>query len=122
MLNSVAAGRRLALRATAFQLAAAALVALAFLFQGVTSAVAAGLGGLAVALGGLAASWIAFGKGVSPATGALGRVVAGMLLKWCVVVLVVALALAWLKLPALPLLAGLVTVTLVFVVTNSIQR
>lgn len=122
MLNSVAAGRRLALRAIAFQLTAALLVALVFLIQGVASALAAGMGGLAVALGGLLASWVAFGKGVSPATGALGRVVAGMLLKWCVVILVVALALAGFKLPALPLLVGLVIVTLVFVVTNSIQR
>lgn len=122
MLNSVAAGWRLALRATAFQLVAALLVALAFLPAGMKPAVSAGVGGLAVALGGLAASWVAFGKDVSPAMGALGRVVAGMLLKWCVVILVVALALAGLKLPPLPLLVGLVMATLVFVVTHSIRR
>lgn len=122
MLNSVAAGRRLALRATAFQLVAALLVALAFLFKGAAWAIAAGVGGAAVALGSLLAGWVAFGKGVSPATGALGRVVAGMLLKWCVVIVAVALALAVFGLPPLPLLAGLVAATLVFVVTNSIQR
>ena len=122
MLNSVAAGRRLALRATAFQLAAALLVALAFLPKGAVWSIAAFVGGLAVALGGLLAAWVSFGKGVSPATGALGRVVAGMLLKWCVVIAVVALALAVFSLPALPLLAGLVATTLVFVVTHSIQR
>ncbi len=122
MLNSVAAGRRLALRATAFQLVAALAVALAFLPKGTTWALSGGTGGLAVALGSLLAGRVVLGGGVSPATGALGRVVFGMLLKWCVVIAVVALALAVWKLPPLPLLAGLVAATLVFVVTHSIQR
>ena len=61
---------------------------------------AAGLGGAAIALGGWLSSVIALGGGVNPSTGALARLLAGVALKWVVVVAVLLLAAVdvdWLK-------------------------
>lgn len=106
MLNSVAAGRRLALRAVVCQLGAVMLVALAFLVQGGPAAAAAALGGLAGVLGNLLAAWIALGGGVVPARAAFFRLWLGTLLKWVVVVTVLVLALAVWRLAPLPMLVG----------------
>lgn len=107
VLNSVAAGRRLALRAVVCQLGAVALVALAFLVQGGQAAAAAALGGLAGVLGNLLAATVALGGGVVPARAAFLRLWLGTLLKWVAVVTVFVLALAVWRLAPLPMLAGL---------------
>ena len=78
MLNSVAAGRRLVLRAAVWQTAAVLLVALLFLLRGVPQAVAAAVGGLAIVAGALLAAWLAFGGGVLGAVSAVLRLVGGM--------------------------------------------
>lgn len=106
MLNSVAAGRRLARRAVAYQavaVGAAALVGLAF---GAGSALAVVVGGGAVALGAaLSAAW-SLRRDVVPSGVALARMVGGVVLKWCVVFLLFSAGLLLWRLPALPLLAG----------------
>ena len=73
MLNSAAAGRRLALRVVAFQALATLLTAGACLTIGSRAALAALAGGGAMTLGSLAAAWGAFGGGVAGAGVALGR-------------------------------------------------
>ena len=103
MLNSVAAGRRLVLRAAVWQTAAVLLVALLFLLRGVPQAVAAAVGGLAIVAGALLAAWLAFGGGVLGAVSAVLRLVGGMVVKWVVVI-----GAGLYKLPPLPLLAGVV--------------
>lgn len=110
MLNSVATGRRLALRAAAWQLLAALLVAALFLLRGLPQALAAALGAGAMLAGGLVAARLALGGGggVLPAGAAMLRLVLGMLLKWLVVFAVLAVGIGAWKLPPLPLLAGLV--------------
>lgn len=109
MLNSVATGRRLVLRAAVWQTGAVLLVALLFLPRGVPQAVAAAVGGLAIVAGALLAAWMAFGGGVLGAVSAMLRLVAGMLVKWVVVIGVLVIGAGLYKLPPLPLLAGVVT-------------
>ncbi|SOD55849.1 hypothetical protein SAMN06296416_10846 [Pseudoxanthomonas wuyuanensis] len=109
MLNSVAVGRRLALRAAAYQLLAVGLVAALFLLRGLPQALAAALGGLAMLAGGLVAARLALGGGVIPAGAAMLRLLAGVVLKWAVVFAVLLVGLGAWKLPPLPLMAGLLT-------------
>ena len=77
MLNSAAAGRRLALRVVAVQALATLLTALACLMIGPRAALAALAGGGAMTLGSLGAAWGAFGGGVVGAGTALGRLLLG---------------------------------------------
>lgn len=104
--DPIAAGRRSALRAAAIQAVAVVPVALAFLLQGVPAALAALVGGLALAAGNAAAAWLSL-RGIERAQVAFARLLAGMLAKWCVVVVVLAVALRVWHLPPLPLLCGL---------------
>lgn len=122
MLNSVAAGRRLALRAVGCQLVAVMLVALAFLLQGPGAALAAGTGGLGVALGNALAARIALGGGVVVAGAAFVRLLAATLLKWLVAITVLAIALAVWRLAPLPLLAGFATALVVYPISLNFLR
>lgn len=108
MLTSVAVGRRLAQRAIAWQAVAVAVTALVFLAKGTGWALAAGLGGAAIALGGWLSSVIALGGGVNPSTGALARLLAGVALKWVVVVAVLLLGVGMAGLSPVPMLAGVI--------------
>ena len=108
VLTSVAVGRRLAQRAIAWQAVAIAVTALAFLAKGADWALAAGLGGAAIALGGWLSSVIALGGGVNPSTGALARLLAGVALKWVVVVAVLLLGVGMAGLSPVPMLAGVI--------------
>jgi F0F1-type ATP synthase assembly protein I len=107
VLNSVAAGRRLALRAVGCQLAVVLLLALAFLFRGWAPAVAVLAGGSGVALGHALAAQVALGGGVVGAGPAFARLVLATLLKWVVAITFFAVALVVWRLAPLPMLAGL---------------
>jgi ATP synthase protein I len=108
VLTSVAVGRRLAQRALVWQAVAVAVTALAFLAKGGAWALAAVLGGAAIAIGGWLSSVIALGGGVNPSAGALARLLAGMALKWVVVVAVLLLGTGMVGLPPVPMLAGVI--------------
>ena len=120
--NSVAAGRRLAQRAIAWQAVATVLVALAFLVKGLPWSLAALVGGGAVTLAARVAAMVALGGGVSPAGTAFARLLVGMALKWLLVLVTVVVALAVFRLPGIPLLAGVIAATLALVLANSIRR
>ena len=122
MHDPLSAGRRLASRATAWQAGAAALVALAFLPFGAPSALAAVVGGGAVVAGTALAALMALGGGIQPAGMAIGRLVAGVMLKWVVVLAVLTLGMGVFKLPPLPMLVGVLAVTLAFVLANLLKR
>ena len=117
MLNSAAAGRRLALRVVAMQAVATLLTAGACLTIGPRAALAALAGGAAMTLGGLAAAWGAFGGGVAGAGVALGRLLLGTAVKWLVVATGLYLAMAVWRLPAVPALAGAAMAAAAFVVS-----
>lgn len=123
MFNSLVANRRLALRMVAVQAAVATLVALSFLLQAPKAALAAGIGGGAVALGSLVLAWRSMLGPAYSAGLALGRLISGLLLKWFVVLGALYLSLARLDLPPLPLLAGMVaTMAAAFLTQRSKAR
>ena len=107
MHNPLIVGRRTALRLAAVQAAVTAALALAFLLQGASAAMAAAVGGAAATVGGAALAWRAVSGGPVSATTALLRLFGGIALKWLVIVATLYLALARFELPPLPLLLGL---------------
>lgn len=122
MLNSVAAGRRLALRAVGCQLAAVMLVALAFLLQGPGAALATAVGGMGVVLGNALAARVALGGGVVVAGAAFARLLVATLLKWLVAMTVLAIALAVWRLAPLPMLAGFATALVAYPISLNLLR
>lgn len=108
MRNTTTAGQQLALRTVAVQVAAVALLAACFLPIGSRAAVAVLLGGFAIVLSSWAAARVAFTRRAQSAEAALLRLVAGMLLKWFVVIAVLLLGILSLKLAPLYVLVGLV--------------
>jgi F0F1-type ATP synthase assembly protein I len=120
--NPLAAGRRLARRAIAWQAVATALVALAFLAKGLPSVLAVLAGGGAVTLAAWLSALVALGGGVSPAGTAFARLLMGMVLKWLLVLVAIVIALGLFRLPGLPLMAGVIAATLALVLANSIRR
>lgn len=106
VLNSVAAGRRLARRATVYQAVAVCAAALASLAFGLESAFAVVVGGGAVTAGtALSAAWSLRGD-VVPSGVALSRMIGGLVLKSCLIFILFTVGLLLWRLPALPLLAG----------------
>lgn len=108
MFTIAAEGRRLVRRAVIWQAAAVAVAALAFLAKGADWALAVALGGGAVALGGWLSSVVALGGGANPGMVALARLVAGMGLKWAVVVVALLFGMSGAGLPPLPMVLGVV--------------
>ncbi|MGJ7903468.1 hypothetical protein [Lysobacter sp. 1R34A] len=122
MHDPLSAGRRLASRAIAWQFGAMALAALAFYPLGASHALAAAVGGGATVAGSLVAARMALGGGVQPAGMVVGRLLAGVIFKWVVVLAVLGLGMAWWRLPPLPMLVGLLAATLAFVLANLLKR
>jgi ATP synthase protein I len=122
VLNSLSANRRLAFRMVAVQGLVATVVALAFLLQDVQAALAAAVGGGAVALGSLVLAWRSMMGPAYSAGLALARMVSGLILKWFVVLGALYLSLARLGLPPLPLLAGLVATLAASFLTHAIKE
>jgi len=115
--DPIAASRRIALRAVAVQgLAVALLTAGCLLGWAPRDALAVAIGGMAGALGNAAAAVMALGGGIAPARVAFGRLMLGVVAKWCVAIALFAFALAIWRLPPLPMLLGLAAGTLVYLV------
>lgn len=108
MLNSLASGRRLALRLVLLQLAVALMVGLAFLPLGRREAAAAAGGAMMVALGTAMLS-LRFFSGPVGAGMALSRLLTGMILKWVVMAGGLYVLLARWQMPGLAVLAGMAT-------------
>ena len=103
-------GYRLVVRVVLLQTGCALLVAsLYFAYRGASSGIAALAGGLIVAVGSAVFGWRAFAPGVAGAAVLSRAMFAGVALKWLWFVLALYLALARLKLEAVPLLVGLAT-------------
>lgn len=113
MLNSLDAGRRLALRTVLLQLAVTLVVCAMFLPKGQREAVSAAAGGFTVALGTALMSVQALGRLVGGAA-AFTRLLIGLLLKWAVVVGGLGLILFKYKLPPLAAVTGLVAAYAVY--------
>jgi ATP synthase protein I len=108
VLNSLASGRRLALRLLLWQLFAALCVGLVFaVSSGLREAIAAGAGATVVALGTALLSARVFSR-VSGAGIALGHFLTGMILKWMVIIGGMVAIMFQYKLPPLAAITGLV--------------
>jgi F0F1-type ATP synthase assembly protein I len=106
VLNSVAAGRRLAQRTAAVQAAVTLATALVCLLSGRDAALGELVGCGSMTLGGLAPAWSAFGGGVEGAGMALGRLLLGLAAKWVIVIVGIFLAIGIWHLPPMAVLAG----------------
>lgn len=122
MDNSLAAGRRLAVQVVLAQVAVAVIAGLAFLARGIPAAVAALAGGLVVAVGTCLLALPVFVPALAGGGTMLARFAFGTLLKWVVVIVGFYLILAYWRLPALPVLVGLVAALLVNLVILGIKR
>ena len=120
MYDPIAAGRRSALRATAVQAAVALVLALAFLVQGGGHAIAAGIGGGALALGNWIAARVSL-SGIVPARVAFARLLVGVGLKWGIALGIFAIALGVWRLPPLPMVAGLAAGSLAYLVALNLR-
>ncbi len=107
MINSLASGRRLALRIILLQFAMAAIVGLTFLTQGRREALAAAAGAAVVALGTALLAWRTF-AGLGGGGMTMWRVMSGMVLKWIVIFGGLIAILGQWKLPPLAAITGLV--------------
>lgn len=106
MLNSLASGRRLALRLLLWQLFAAVIVGLVFATLGLREAIAAAAGATIAAVGTALLSVRVFSQ-VGGAGMALGLLLTGMILKWMVIIGgMIAIMFQW-KLPPLAAITGL---------------
>jgi F0F1-type ATP synthase assembly protein I len=119
--DPIATGRRAAMRAVAIQAAVATLVPLAFLALGTRHALAAVVGGIAMLAGNGLAVAVALGGGIQPARAAFARLLLGTLVKWVVVLAVVAVAWEAWRLPPLPTLAGLVAGVLAYLLALNLR-
>ena len=112
MQNSIAAGRRLAVRVVLAQLGVTSLIAAGFLLAGWRHGLAALCGGGVVALGTALLALRLFGPGPAGAGTVLARLVVGSVLKWGVIALGLYLALVKAALPGFPVLAGVIAALL----------
>lgn len=112
----MAAGRRLARRVAAYQVAATLAAALVCLIWGAQAGFGALAGGLAMTAGSALAGWGAFAGGVASGGVLLGRLLLGTALKWIVVAIGLYLAIAVWRLPPVTVLAGAVVATLAWLV------
>jgi ATP synthase protein I len=107
VLNSLASGRRLALRIILLQLAVAAIVGIAFLPQGFRACIAGAAGAMIVALGTALLATRTF-AGLGSAGMTMGRLLSGMVLKWMAIIGGLIIILGQYKLPPLAAITGLV--------------
>jgi F0F1-type ATP synthase assembly protein I len=101
-------GKRMVVRVVLLQAGCAALVASAFLvFKGAHQGLAALVGGLIVAVGSAVLGWRVFKPGIADGATIMTAMYAGVVLKWLWFAIAFYLAIARLKLDAVPLFIGI---------------
>ena len=112
MLNSIAAGRRLALRVVLAQAGVTLLAAAGFSLAGWRSGFGVLAGGGVVVLGTAVLALRMFATGPTGAGEALARMIVGNLLKWIVIGVGLYVVLAKVGLPGGPVIAGVIAALL----------
>ncbi len=108
MQNSIAAGRRLAIRVVCAQLGVTALVAAGFAFADWRSGLAALCGGSVVAAATSVLALRMFAAGPSSAGMVFARMIVGNMLKWGVIAIGLYLTMVKAGLPGLPVMCGVI--------------
>jgi ATP synthase protein I len=108
MQNSIAAGRRLAIRVVCAQLGVTLLVAAGFAFADWRSGVAALCGGSVVAVATSVLALRMFAAGPSSAGMVFARMIVGNMLKWGVIAIGLYLTMVKAGLPGLPVMCGVI--------------
>lgn len=122
MQNSIAHGRRVAVRTVILQICAVAIVGMGFCFWGWRSGAAAWYGGMVIALGNALFAWRLFADGVAPTQRVARAVYAAEVLKWVWLAVALYLATAVFALAGLPLIVGVVVAQLAFWVAVGLIR
>jgi F0F1-type ATP synthase assembly protein I len=112
--NSIAHGRRVAVRTVIFQLCAMGLVGLGFCAGGWQSGLAAGCGGGVIVIGNALFAWRLFADGVTSSRRAARAVYAAEVLKWFWLAFALYFAIAVVHLASLPLIVGVIAAQLAF--------
>jgi ATP synthase protein I len=112
----------MARRAVLFQGIAVLATVLACLFLGWKASLAALLGGGALLVGGAVAAWLVLSGGVASAGVVMTRMFTGLVLKWVVVFAALLLGLVAWRLPALPLLLGLLAALIAQFIAAATRR
>ena len=120
--NSIAHGRRVAVRTVVFQLCAIGLVGLGFCAGGWQSGLAAWYGGAVIVIGNALFAWRLFADGIAPTQRIARSVYAAEVLKWVWIALALYLAVAVFKLASAPLILGVVAAQLAFWVAVGLIR
>ncbi len=105
--NSIANGRRVAVRTTLLQIGVTVVVALIASMLGWRIGMATLAGGAIIAVGNGLFAIRLFGRGIAPARNVLHSVYAAEIIKWFWLLLALTLAIAVLKLPFVGLIAGI---------------
>lgn len=106
MSDATPSGIRLVFRTMQLQAGAAVLAGLLFALAGTDEGLAALVGGGIATIGTLILGWRMFATGVAPGAVLLSGSLLGTVLRWIWLVGAMWCALSWLRLPALPLIAG----------------
>jgi len=112
MQNSIAAGRRLAIRVVCAQIGVTAVVAAGFLFAGWRSGLATLCGGSVVAAATAVFALRLFAASPASAGMVFARLIVGNVLKWAVIALGLYLTMVKAGLPGLPVICGVVAALL----------
>jgi ATP synthase protein I len=114
MYNSIAHGRRMAARMVLLQIGAISILGLGFCAMGWRAGATAWWGGSVVAIGNALFAWRLFANGIAPTHKALRSVYAAEVLKWFWMLGMFYLAVAVLKVPALPFVVGIIVAQVAF--------
>jgi len=105
-----------------FQFGVVALVGLGFCVSGWQAATAAWAGGAVIAAGNALFAWRLFADGIAPTRRIARSVYAAEALKWAWLALALYLAIAVIKLPFLPFVAGIAAAQVAFWISLAVIR
>lgn len=105
-----------------FQIGVVGVVGLGFCAAGWSAGVAAFIGGAVIVIGNALFAWRLFADGVAPTRRIVRSVYSAEVLKWCWLAVALYLAVAVLKIAALPFVVGLIAAQVAFWISLAVVR
>jgi ATP synthase protein I len=122
MHTPIDAGRHLNQRATVWQLIGGLILALVFLYWGGMAALAAGYGAWVMAAGSYVAGRRTYVQAAPDSNAALMHLIGGLVLKWLLMLGLLAIGFLLWKLPGVPLIVGILFGEAVFLFAHIKQK